>query len=57
MLSRCDEFLFIMMYRFASKAIVSARALGARSFATYFSQDHEWIEVMAMWICELFLVH
>ena len=52
MLSRYDKFIIVMMSRFASKALVSARALGARSFATYFSQDHEWIEVMVMWICE-----
>ena len=40
------------MCRFASKTLVSARALGARSFATYFSKDHEWIEVDCMEVVE-----
>lgn len=30
---------------------MSARALGARSFATYFSKDHEWIEVLLLMNC------
>ena len=35
-----------LMYRFAAKTLASTRALGARSFATYFSKDHEWIDVL-----------
>ena len=44
MLSRYCYVLFVMN-RFASKTLLSSRALATRSFATYFSKDHEWIEV------------
>ena len=36
-----------MLSRFTSKTLASARSLTARSFATYFSKDHEWIEYTA----------
>ena len=38
---------FNMLSRFASKTLLSSRALATRSFATYFSKDHEWIEFTA----------
>ena len=46
MLSRYETFLFCSCQRFTSKTLASARFLTARSFATYFSKDHEWIEVL-----------
>lgn len=46
MLSRYETFLFCSCQRFTSKTLASARSLTARSFATYFSKDHEWIEVL-----------
>ena len=52
MLSRFFAFCLLIMFRFAGKSLMSVRAIGGRSFATYFSKDHEWIEVLLS--CDMF---